>query len=174
MSISQNRSRAKRHNKWLELIAAYKLLHTMLFVAIGIGALQLLHKDLGDLLAALADRLHFDSESRLVDFVMDKASLINDPLLRRIGFVSFAYAVVTLVEGIGLYLEQAWGEYLTLLITASFMPLEIFEIVCGLTWFRVSLFAINLVVFVYLLQLVANRSRQRARATREIKQVRAA
>ena len=41
-----------------------------------------------------------------------------------------------MAEGIGLYLEKAWGEYLTLAITVSFLPLEIFEIVRRLTWIR--------------------------------------
>ena len=81
---------AKRHhNKWLVLIAAYKLLQALLIGLIGLGARHLLHKDVGDELSTLADHLHFNSEWRLVSFILDKAELIHDPLLRRIGFVAF-------------------------------------------------------------------------------------
>jgi uncharacterized membrane protein (DUF2068 family) len=69
-----------------------------------------------------------------------------------------------LAEGIGLYLEQAWAEYLTLFITGSFLPWEVFEIVRRVTWRRTSLLVINLLVFIYLLNLVVQRGRSRRAA----------
>ena len=156
---------AKRHhNKWLVLIAAYKLLQALLIGLIGLGARHLLHKDVGDELSALADHLRFNPESRLVIFILDKAELLNDPLLRRIGLVAFCYSALGMIEGIGLYFEKIWAEYLTLGITASFLPWEIFEIFRRLTLIRVSLLAANLLVFFYLLQLVADRERSRQKS----------
>ncbi len=147
----------QQHNKLLILIAAYKLLQALLFVAVGVGALRLLHKDIDDVLTDIATALRFNPESRFVNFILDKATLLNDPILRRIGVVAFSYAAVSLAEGVGLYLEKTWGEILTLIITASFLPWEIFEIFHRLTWVRVSLLVINLLVFLYLLKLVASR-----------------
>jgi uncharacterized membrane protein (DUF2068 family) len=145
------------HNKWLVLIAAYKAMQALLFVAVGVGALRLLHQDIDDVLNHVAAVLRFNPESRFINFLADKASLINDPLLRRIGALAFSYAALSLAEGIGLYLEKAWGELLTLMITASFLPWEIFEITRRLTWVRVGLLIINFLVFLYLLKLVTGR-----------------
>lgn len=150
------------HNRWLLLIALYKGTQALLIAAIGVGALHLLHKDAADELATLADRLHFNPEGHLIDFLLDKASLLDDPLLRRIGLAAFSYSGLSLAEGIGLYLEQAWGEYLTLVITASFLPLELIEIFRRLTLIRTSLLAINVVVLLYLFRLLMCRTRQRA------------
>jgi uncharacterized membrane protein (DUF2068 family) len=147
----------QQHNKLLILIAAYKGLQALLFVGVGIGAFRLLHKDLDDLLSQVALALRFNPESHFINFLLDKAALVNDPMLRRIGAVAFAYAALSLAEGIGLYLEKAWGELLTLGITASFLPWEIFEIFRRLTWVRVGLLIINVLVFLYLLKLVAIR-----------------
>jgi uncharacterized membrane protein (DUF2068 family) len=163
-SPSKSRTRGKRHNRLLLLIAVYKFLYALLFIAVGVGAHRLLHKDLADEVDLFARYLRFNPESRLVSFVLDKASLVNDPLLRRIGFFAFSYAAVTLVEGIGLYLEKAWGEFLTLAITASFLPWELFEIYRHVTWIRIGLLAINILVFVYLVRVVIERARHRARA----------
>ena len=162
--LSRARPKRQRHNRLLLLIAFYKFLHALLFFAIGIGAQRLLHKDISDQIDLLARHLRFNPESHLVNFILTKASLLNDPLLRRIGFVAFAYAGITLAEGIGLYLEKAWGEYLTLAITASFLPFEIFEVARRLTWIRVGLLIINALVFLYLLLLVLDRARHRAHA----------
>jgi uncharacterized membrane protein (DUF2068 family) len=147
----------KQPNKFLILIAAYKGLQALLFVAVGIGALRLLHKDIGDVFETLRDSLHFSPESRFVNFLLDKATLVNDPMLRRIGAAAFIYAALSLGEGIGLYLEKAWGELLTLGITASFLPWEIFEVFRRVTWVRIGLLIINTLVLLYLLKLVASR-----------------
>jgi len=151
----------RHHNRWLLLIAVYKLLQALLFIAIGVGALHLLHRDVADLLADLADHLNFNPESGFVNFVLDKALLVDDPLLRRIGAAAFCYAGVSLAEGIGLYLEKAWGEFLTIAITASFLPLEAFELLHRFTAFRVCLLAINALVLVYLVRVVAEKEKER-------------
>ncbi len=157
-------AKSRHHNNWLVLIAAYKLLQALLIALIGLGARHLLHKDVGDELATLVDHLRFNPESRLVNFLLDKAELLNDPLLRRIGLVAFSYSAISTVEGIGLYLEKVWAEYMTLAITASFLPWEIFEIFRRLTLIRVSLLGANLLVFFYLFQLVAVREKQRRKS----------
>jgi uncharacterized membrane protein (DUF2068 family) len=151
----------RRHNAWLIAIAAFKLAQALLFLTIGVGALGLLHKDVGDLLARLADYLRFNPESRFVNFVLDKAAAVDDHLLRRIGEVGFIYASLDMLEGIGLYLEKSWAEYLTLLITASFLPWEILEVFRRVTPIRVGLLVVNALVFFYLFKLVMARAGKR-------------
>jgi uncharacterized membrane protein (DUF2068 family) len=163
-SPSGSQSGRRHHDQWLVLIAAFKFAQALLFIAIGVGARRLLHKDLGDELYALADHLRFNPESRFVNFILEKASLVHDQQLRRIGLVAFCYAALGIAEGIGLYLERMWGEFLTLAITASFLPWELFEVYRRLTWPRVSLLSINILVFLYLLKLIADRGRQSARS----------
>ena len=159
-SPTQTGPARRQHNKWLVLIAVYKVLQALLFAAVGVGAFRLLHKDIGDVLTQVAGALRFNPESRFINFVLDKASLVNDPMLRRIGAVAFSYAGLSLAEGIGLYLEKAWGEFLTLIITASFLPWEIFEVFRRVTGIRVGLLIANTLVFLYLMKLVAIRRKQ--------------
>lgn len=146
-----------RRNRWLVLISAFKLLQAMLFLAIGVGAMHLLHKDVADQLARLADHLRVNPESRLVNIVLENAALLNDRLLVRIGAVVFIYAALDLFEGIGLFFEKLWAEYLTLAITTSFLPWEMIEIGHRPSWWSISLLVINLLVCLYLLRLTLNR-----------------
>jgi uncharacterized membrane protein (DUF2068 family) len=152
--------RKRRHNRWLILIAAFKLAQALLFIAIGVGALRLLHKDFADFLARLAHHLHFNPESRFVDFILDRASIVNDRLLRRFSIGLFAYAALGLTEGIGLYLEKVWAEYFTLGITASFLPWEILEVVRRVTPVRSALLVVNFLVFFYLLKVIMERGKR--------------
>jgi len=81
-----------RRNKGLILIAAYKIGQALLFIALGVGALRLLHKDIQDELTQLIDHLRFNPESKLINFILVQASIIDDHMLRRVSAVLFAYA----------------------------------------------------------------------------------
>ena len=142
------------------LIAAFKLAQALLFIAIGVGALRLLHKDLGDLLLKLAHHLRFNPEWHFVNFILERATIIDDKLLRRFSVALFSYAALAMVEGIGLYLEKTWAEFLTLGITASFLPWEVFEEFRRLTLVRSGLLAINILVLLYLVKVITERGKR--------------
>ncbi len=158
-STLQTVARAQHHTKGLVLIAVYKLLLALFFAALGVGALRLVGKDVGDIAFRIASDLKFNPEGRFVHFLLERASLLEDPLLRRIGLGAFCYAAISIAEGIGLYLEKAWGEYLTLVITASFLPLEIVEVMHRQTVARIGLLVVNVAVLIYLAKLVWERQR---------------
>ncbi|HKF50138.1 MAG TPA: DUF2127 domain-containing protein [Terracidiphilus sp.] len=167
-SPSHLASNRRSHRAGLILIALYKLLGALSFITIGVGALKLLHKDIDDVVwHALIDVLRMNPESHVVNFVFEKAELLNDPILKRIGFAAFCYAALGVAEAIGLYLEKAWAEILTLIITASFLPLEIHEMIKRLTWVRASVLAVNVAVLVYLIWVIFVERAQRARAAKE-------
>jgi uncharacterized membrane protein (DUF2068 family) len=153
----QTATTARRHNKGLVLIAVYKLLLALFFIGVGVGALRLVGKDIDDILSRVTVDLRFNPEGRFVNFLLDRASLLDDPMLRRIGFAAFCYAAISVAEAIGLYLEKAWGEYLTLIITASFLPWEIMEVIRRHTAPRVGLLVVNVAVLIYLSKVVWER-----------------
>jgi uncharacterized membrane protein (DUF2068 family) len=158
-TVSERTAERGRHTRGLLLIAVYKALLALFFVALGVAALHLLNKDIDDVISQLGGWLRLSPESKFVNFLYDHSSMMSEPLLKRIGLLAFVYAAVSLAEGIGLYLEKAWAEYLTLGITASFLPWEIFEVLHRATWVRVALLIVNTVIFVYLLKIVAARRR---------------
>ena len=75
------------------------------------GAIHLLHKDLGDVVMRVAMALKFDPESRFVALLLDKVDLIDVHRLKLISLGTFAYSVLALTEGVGLVLEKVWAEY---------------------------------------------------------------
>ncbi len=142
------------HDNGLLLIGLFKLVKAVFFFCIGIGAMHLLHKDLSDEVIRLATALRFDPESRVVSLLMDKVDLIDVHRLREIGFATFAYSALALTEGIGLLLAKVWAEYLTLVLTISFLPWELYELARRPSWFRLALLVINLGVLWYLVWLL--------------------
>ena len=142
------------HDRGLLLIGLFKLAKAIFFFCIGVGAIHLLHKDLEDEVMRLAVRFKFDPESRFVSLLLDKVNLIDAHRLREISVATFAYSALALTEGVGLLLEKVWAEYLTLVLTISFLPWELYELARRPDWFRVSLLLINLAVLGYLIWLL--------------------
>jgi len=150
------------HSRWLVLIGVLKLLKGLLFILLGVGALHLLHKDLVDALMNLIVAMRFDPENHFVNLVLEKVAMVNPHRLRELSVAIFCYAGLDIIEGTGLALEKTWAEYLTLILTASFLPWELFEIIRHVTWWKVVLLLLNTVVVIYLIFHVQGRMRARA------------
>lgn len=157
---------AGHHDRGLLLIGGFKLVEAVFFVAVGMGALHFLHSDLGDAALRLATKLRVDPEGRLVSFVLDHLDALTAHRLRQIGIVTFLYALVRVTEGVGLLLEKLWAEYLTIGVTAAFLPWEMYEIAKRPDYFRVGLFVVNVAVLVYLVWSLKHRERRGAGAAR--------
>lgn len=148
------RTAKRTHDRGLLLIGLFKLGKSLLFFAIGVGVVKLLHKDISDVVMRVAMALKFDPESGLVAMVLNKADLIDVHKLKLISAAAFGYSAVALTEGVGLVLEKVWAEYLTLCLTIAFLPWELFEIALKPNVFRIGVFVINLAVLWYLVWLL--------------------
>jgi uncharacterized membrane protein (DUF2068 family) len=154
-------------NRWLIAIGALKLLKAVLFISMGFGVINLLHKDVADVLLRAFMALRFDPENRIVNMVLEKSALLSPQRLREISFAIFLYAALDIIEGTGLVLEKPWAEYFTLVLTGSFLPWEFYEIFRHLTVFKVVLTVLNLLVFVYLAKVVQDKVRGRQKSSNQ-------
>ena len=139
------------------LIGAFKLVKGLLLVAVGIGALGLLHRDIAAALAPLVAHLHIDPESRYLGRALAAVVALDDRALKRISAGTFFYAALLLTEGVGLLLRRRWAEYFTVLVTGSFIPLELYELTRRATVTRLLLIAVNVAVVWYLVHHVRRR-----------------
>ncbi len=151
-------------NRWLILIGFGKLLKAVLFVALGFGALHLVHRNLVTVVTHWIIDLRFDPESRFVNRILSRVASINPHRLRQISAGIFLYAGMDTLEGVGLVLGKSWAEYLTLIVTASFLPWEFFEILRKPNWPKCVLTALNIAVVCYLAVYLQRRLRERSAA----------
>jgi uncharacterized membrane protein (DUF2068 family) len=62
-----------------------------------------------------------------------------------------AYGILELVEAYGLWFAKRWGEYVAVVATGLFIPLELHEIIAKVTWLRVGALVVNLFAVAYIL-----------------------
>ena len=158
-AISPVESEHPVHDRGLLLIGIFKMVKAAFFVGVGFGAMHLIQKNLGDEVLLLVRALKRDPEGRLVQLLLEKVDKVDAHRLREIGFGSFAYAGLALTEGTGLLLQKPWAEYLTLLLTVSFLPWELFELARQPSWLRLGVLMTNLAVLGYLIWLLQRKKR---------------
>lgn len=138
-------------DRLLSLIAVFKFLKAAMLIALGIGAFRLLHRDIGSVLEHWTDVLGVDPDNRFVDAVLVRVSNLRPDQIRKLGLGSFLYAGLFLAEGTGLWLQKRWGEWLTVIITGSLVPVEIYEIYRHPSAVKVAVLVINLGILGYLI-----------------------
>lgn len=142
---------ARAHkSRVLPLIGAVRLCKAFLLVLLGTGALKLLHRDVGEQVTRWITDLGLDPGGRFVSDLIEKLGLLSDRQLKEISLGAFFYAGLMTLEGVGLLLRKTWAEYLTVIMTASLLPLEILELYHRLTPARIVVLLINLAIVVYL------------------------
>jgi uncharacterized membrane protein (DUF2068 family) len=153
------RGRALRQLTILRVLAVERVLRGLVLVAAAYGvyrfssAQQSLRDSFGRLLPAarpLASRLGVDLDQSSIVHEATKALHARHTTLTLVAVGLLAYGLLEGVEGVGLWLAKRWAEYLTVVATAAFLPLEVHELLKTVTVTKVGAFVINVAAVVYL------------------------
>jgi uncharacterized membrane protein (DUF2068 family) len=144
-------SKVHRDGHGLLVIAVYKFLKTIGLLVLGFGALRFVQGDRAVEVAHLVDTLRIDPHNHYVNHLLEKLVNIDAKKLHQFSVGTFLYAALFLTEGIGLALRQRWAEYLTIISTASLIPIEILEIYKGLSILKILLLLGNILIVWYLM-----------------------
>src|SRR5665647_3488741 len=115
------------------------------------GALKQVFDSYMPALLPLADRFGVDLDETGPVHLIQQAFTAKHSTLLLVALGVLAYGVLELVEAYGLWFKKRWGEYVAVVGTSVFVPLEIHEILAKVTWLRVGALIINLFAIAYLL-----------------------
>ena len=149
MSLS-GQSEQRRTNFGLVAIGIFKLVKSSLLLGLGVGLVYGRDRDLGQVASHWINTLWIGRH--FVDNLLSKLSAIDERTLRDVAAGSFVYSTLLLVEGIGLCCRKRWAEYLTVAITASLLPFEIYELFHHVTAIGVFITVVNTCILWYLLR----------------------
>ena len=147
----------------LRLIAAFKFVKALLVVGTGFGLLSLANPTFIASLQQFTDSLSDGLEQHLLRNLL--ALLVGVPAghLHLMAAASFLYAGLFFVEGIGLWRGRHWAEWLTVIATSSFIPIELYELARAPHLKTLLVIFINLLILAYLIwrmRRVPNGARQ--------------
>ncbi len=135
---------------WLRVIAAFKLVKATLLVAAGVAALGLLNPAHVHALTRWATELAADRHYHVLDMLVTRLLDVDEKTLRMVSAGSFLYAALFYVEGVGLFYDKRWAEYLTIVTTGGLIPFELFELSIHVTALKLEVLVANVAIVLYL------------------------
>ena len=128
-------------------------------MAVGLGALQLLHPDVAARAQQWVAALATNSDRQIVQQLIALIGDLSPARLEALGIGAFLYAALFATEGVGLWLRKRWAEFLTVIATLTFVPVAVFELTRRVSPSRLAALVLNLVVVAYLARRLLSRRR---------------
>src|SRR5437763_10944718 len=116
-----------RRVRYLKIFALFKIFKGVLLFLLGFSLFFLHSRPVWlDQISDWADDQLLLHHSRAVTFLLNKLQeMLAGGALRATGILSLFYCGVLFTEGIGVYLQQRWAEFLMIFATGALIPLEI-------------------------------------------------
>jgi uncharacterized membrane protein (DUF2068 family) len=126
------------------------------------GAYLLSHQstDFGKLAEHIMRAVELDPRHGLFHRVVVYLHDLHESQIKIAGLFALGYGALELVEGTGLWLDQLWAEFLTVIATSLLLPLELYELVKKPTVLKATGIAVNIAIVVYLAILLRRRLRR--------------
>lgn len=148
-----------KHDPWIFLIGLFKLFKGISLLIAGVGLLKLLHRDIATVTQHWIEVLRVDPDNRFIHRALVRIFNVTPKQLKELSAGTFVYAAIFLTEGIGLLLRKHWAEYMTLISTGLFIPLEAYEIHRHFTWLKAAVTVVNVLIVWYLAVRVVGKRR---------------
>ena len=133
------------------LVALTKLAEAAFLFVAAFTAHRLLHGDLQQTVLHWVSAVRVDPNNRYVHTLLAKTTGLSTSRLEAISLGTLLYGLLFTVEGIGLLFRKRWAEWVTVISTAGFLPLEAYEVIQHVHIGRVAVLSINLLIVVYLI-----------------------
>lgn len=154
---TDSRTSQPRVDLGLRLVALFKFTKALTLMGAGLGALRLLDSDFAARAESWSAALATGSGQRMLARLLASAIGLPPGRLELLGIGALLYAGLFAIEGLGLWLGRRWAEYLTLVATASFVPIELVEMARRPGFPPVGALALNLAVVAYLWHRIRRR-----------------
>ncbi|MEV6702851.1 DUF2127 domain-containing protein [Streptomyces sp. NPDC051453] len=104
-----------------------------------------------DVLRPVFRHFHYDLDHSPVVGTIQKTFDYKHSTLVIVAVALLVYALIEIVEGVGLWRARRWAEYLTVVATAAFLPLEIYELTEKVSWVKIATLTVNVLAVLYIL-----------------------
>jgi uncharacterized membrane protein (DUF2068 family) len=142
------------HKSVLRAVASFEFIKGIFVLLMGLSAILLVHKDAWVIAESLLALLHINTDRRSAQLFLDFADNLTDARLWAAAKLAFVYSVMRFAEGYGLWNQRTWAEWLAFGSGTLLIPLEIRELLRGVTFLRSALFLINIGIVLYMFFLL--------------------
>ncbi len=134
----------------LQTIAIFEALKGSIVLLAAAGLISLVHKDAQAAAEEIVRHFHLNPASRYPHIFLDAAASLSSGKLWLLAAGAFLYAGIRFAESYGLWHERAWAEWLGAVSGSLYIPIEIYELMRGVSVLKVALLVFNVAIVAFL------------------------
>jgi uncharacterized membrane protein (DUF2068 family) len=154
----------RRQRQVLRAVATFEFFKGVFVILMGLCAIALVHKDVWLYAESLLTLFHINTDRHSAQVFLDLADNVTDAKLWAAAQIAFAYSALRFTEAYGLWNARTWAEWVALVSGALLLPLEIRELMRGITLLRSAFFVGNVAIVLYMFYVIRATRRERREA----------
>ena len=134
----------------LKTVAVFEAFKGAVVLLAAAGLISLVHENAQMVAEEIVRQFHLNPASRYPRIFLDAMTALNSTRMWLLAAGASLYASLRLVEAFGLWRERRWAEWLGVLSGAVYLPIEIYELILGVTPVKIVLFVSNVAIVGFL------------------------
>jgi uncharacterized membrane protein (DUF2068 family) len=151
----------------LKTIAILEALKGIVVLLAAAGVVSLVHEHAQAVFEEIVRQFHLNPASRYPRIFLDAISSLSNTKLWLLALGAALYSTIRFAEAYGLWHARAWGEWLGVVSGCLYLPVEVYELMLGVSLVKVVLFVTNLLIVAFLARTLYH-TRQRVSAYRAL------
>lgn len=140
----------RQPDRGVRVVALFEATKGLLVLLAGCGLLSLLGRDAQAMAEELVRHFHLNPASRYPRIFLQLMMDMSSGRLWMLAAIAFMYAAVRLVEAYGLWRQRRWAEWFAVASGSIYIPIEVYELLSGVSWIKTGTLAANLGIVAYM------------------------
>jgi uncharacterized membrane protein (DUF2068 family) len=134
----------------LRTVAIFETVKGLLVISAALYLFMYIHLDFQGVSGQFTQPEHFDLFRHFPNVSRMLLQNMSEDRLRLAMVVASLYSGMRFVEAYGLWFGRRWAEWFALVSGSVYLPIELFELAKGFSWFKIVLLSINLLIVLYM------------------------
>jgi uncharacterized membrane protein (DUF2068 family) len=138
----------------LKTIAIFEALKGSAVLVGAAGIVSLVHEDAQAVVDEIVRNFHLNPASRYPRIFLEAINSLNSTRLWLLAAGALLYASIRFIEAYGLWHELAWAEWFGVISGSIYVPIELYELLLGVTVIKVTLLLANVAIVALLARAI--------------------
>lgn len=134
----------------VRVVACFEAAKGLLVLLAGFGLLSIVHQNVQQVAEDIVLHFHLNPASRYPRIFVQVAGNLSDTQLWLMAGFALAYASIRLIEAYGLWRARRWAEWLAVVSGGIYVPIEVYELLSGVSWIKVGTLIVNISIVLYM------------------------
>lgn len=148
-------------NRGLRAVALFEAGKGVLVLLAFLALLAYMNKDVHGVIVRVLGQLNLRPTGHIPKILSMAFFRLTDGHTSLLTFLAVLYSSMRFVEAYGLWFAKHWAEWFALLSGSAYLPIEAYELAKGVTWFKIALVSVNIIVVLYMANVLWRNRRER-------------